>query len=148
MDIVATVRELIRQSGMKEKDIAQNIGISIQSLSYRLGQGSLTAKQFFDICEVCGAEARIILKKNGKEIWERDLSEGRRVRRLVGGIVYDTEHAIALGNNFKTGQKPMREAYRDSDGNYFFADYYREGDMIVPSNGDEVTEFLASVKQV
>ena len=145
MDIKATVKELMRVSGLREREVAARIGISINSFSYRLSQGSLTAKQFTDICEACGCDVKIVSKTSGKEIWDRDLSEGRRVRRMVGGIIYDTEHAVALGNNFKSDSKPKREAYRDADGNYFFADYYREGDMIVPCTGDEVSEFLTNL---
>ena len=146
MDIEATVRKLIKVAGLREQDVAERIGISLNSFSRRLNQNTLSAKQFFDICDVCGADARVVLRLSGKEVWDRDLREGRRVRRMVRGIVYDTDHAVALGNNFKTDDVPKREAYRDVDGNYFFADYFSDGETIIPATGEDVSEFLSSIK--
>ena len=147
MDIKATVKEAIKRSGKTEAYIAELAGLSRQVMTRRINADSLSARQFLDILEACGAEARICMKETGEEVWARDLSEGRYVRRMVGGIIYDTSHSVALGNNFDKHEEPLREAYRDEDGHYFFAEYRREGDMIVPSNGLEVAEFLKNCKQ-
>ena len=68
MDIEATVRKLIKVAGLREQDVAERIGISLNSFSRRLNQNTLSAKQFFDICDVCGADARVVLRSSGKEV--------------------------------------------------------------------------------
>lgn len=125
-------------------DVARSMGVSERLFTRRLNSGTFTAEQFLQICDICGVDVRLVLRRNEADIFAQCAGVGKRVRRVVNGMVYDTEHAVAMSNNFDASVIPARELYRDRDGNYFFAEYSgTERDKIVPCDSEDAAKFIS-----
>ena len=125
-----------------EAEVAKAIGMTPRMFRMRRKKDSFTLSQFWAICDACNVDVRFIVKRNGADVFEEAEGEGRHIRKLVDGVIYDTDHAMALSNDFSNGGN--RELYRDSDGNYFFAVYSDEADLIVPCKVEDVTDFIGA----
>jgi len=136
------VRAIMKAGRKTENEVAKAIGMTPRMFKMRLNKNTFTLDQFWSICDACNVEIRLIVKRNGADVFEVAEGEGRHIRKLVDGVIYDTNHAIALSNDFNSGGN--RELYRDTDGNYFFAVYSDEADMIVPCAVEDVTDFISA----
>jgi len=142
MTVKERVDAIISASGKEDWEIASAIGISSRMFTARRNAGSFTAEQFFDICEFCGVDAKMYMKKSGVNVLDRAERMNRHIRRMVDGIVYDTEHAVSFSNNFGS-DGPEMELFRDDDGNYFFAEYLgKNSDKIIPCDATEASLFI------
>ena len=132
---------LLTAGRKSEADVAKAIGMTPRMFRVRRKKDSFTLDQFWAICDACNVDVRFIVKRNGADVFEAAEGEGRHIRKLVDGVIYDTDHAMAISNDFSNGGD--RELYRDADGNYFFAVYSDDLDTIVPCAVEEVSEFIA-----
>lgn len=131
--------------------IAAKVGWVPQQFSARMTRNSLRADEFLDILNAMEVEVKLIDTRTGKEIRERIPGAGRRVRRMVDQIIYDTDESSALANNFfsdgvnQYNDGRARELYINPDGRYFFAEYtenFGEKDRINPISGSDAAEFI------
>lgn len=133
--------DAIMKAGRKtDQEVARAIGMTARMFKMRRNKDTFTLDQFFKICDACNVEVRLIVKRNGADVFDVAEGEGRRVRKLVNGYIYDTNHSVAISNDFWNNGN--RELYRDVDGNYFFAVYSDESDSIIPCTVEDVTEFI------
>lgn len=125
-----------------DEEVARAIGMTPRMFRMRYKKDNFTLNQFWAICNACNIEVRFIVKRNGADVFDEAEGEGRHVRKLVNGVIYDTDHAAAISNDFSTGGN--RELYRDADGNYFFAVYSDDADSIIPCDADDVADFIGA----
>lgn len=138
--------------GLTKADAAKAIGWTPQQLNGRLSRNSLRADEFIDLLDGVGIELQLVSKQTGKVFKTRIKGAGRRVRAMVGRVTYDTGKSDALSNNFYSDGVNMyndgtaRELYIDSEGRYFFAEYYEWAgtkDRITPVNAEDAAAFIS-----
>lgn len=138
----------LRHTKKTQADAAARVGWVPQQLSQRLTRNSLRADEFLNLLEGIGVDVMLVNKEDGTII---RLRAGRRVKAMVDKVVYDTDNAYPLANNFYadgvneyTYGKAL-ELYVDSEGRYFFAEYSNwEGakDRIVPVSATDAASFI------
>ena len=145
------VQTALRQVRISQAEAAARVGWIPQQLSSRLVRGSLNADEFLNVLDKIDVDFVMINRKTGKEIRKIATGEGRRVKRMVDGVTYDTSYSEALANNFfadgknKYNDGRARELYIDSEGRYFFAEYSENNgtkDRINPVSASDAAEFL------
>lgn len=124
-----TVRELIKVSGIPQKDIAEKMNMSPQRLNNRLRRDSLLADDFLHILEMCGYELRVRRLSDEKDVdiysiepHEFKRGIGKRLKMTVKGVKYDTYAADAICHT-EIVNGCFTELYKKADGTYFVALY-------------------------
>lgn len=153
--VIMPAKELIaaalKATGKTQAEAAAKVGWVPQQFSARMTRNSLRADEFLDILDGVGVEVRLIVKDTGEEVHERISGAGRRVRRMVDKVLYDTAESNALANNFfsdganKYNDGRARELYIDAEGRYFFAEYSEndgEKDRINPVSASDAADFI------
>lgn len=141
----------LKETGKTQAEAATKLGWSPQQLSARLVRNSLRADEFLDLMDAIGIDVVLKLQGTGSEVKAHISGAGRRVRRMVNKITYDTAASDALANNFYADGKneysdgKAMELYVDKDGRYFFAEYTNwEGaeDRITPVTANDAAAFI------
>jgi len=153
--IAVTSREALalalEDTGVTQAEAAAKIGWTPQQISSRLCRNSMRADEFLAIMDAIGVDVILKNRETGQEIKGRIAGAGRRVRRMVDRIIYDTENADALANSFyadgvnEYNDGKAIELYIDKDGRYFFAEYTTwEGvkDRITPVSAHDAAAFI------
>lgn len=130
---------------------AKKMGWTEQKLSSKLVRNSLRADEFLMLLDTIGIDVEFKVRGTGQPVKVRIPGAGRRVRRMVDKVIYDTAAADAVSNNFYadgvneyTDGRAM-ELYVTQDGKYFFAEYSEwEGtkDRITPITANAAATFL------
>jgi len=70
MELSKKVRMLLVAQDMTMKDLAENLGTTLQNISNKLRRGNLSEKDLHEIAEACGAtfESSFKIKATGEEI--------------------------------------------------------------------------------
>lgn len=150
-----TSRELLTAAFKMTKlamgDGAKRIGWSKQQLSSKLARNSLRADEFLSILDAIGIDVEFKVRETGQAVTARIPGAGRRVRRMVNKVIYDTASSDALSNNFYADgvneyvDGRAMELYIDKEGRYFFAEYSEwEGtkDRITPVTANAAAAFI------
>lgn len=141
----------LKATKMTQAEAAARVGWVPQQFNGRMVRNSLRADEFLDILDGIGVDVKLVVRETGQEVKERIAGAGRRVRRRVDYVLYDTAESNALANNFyadgvhKYNDGRARELYIDSEGRYFFAEYTEndgEKDRINPVSGSDAAEFI------
>lgn len=141
----------LKATGKTQAEAAAMVGWVPQQLSARITRNSMRADEFLDILSGIGIEIKLIVKETGETVQEHIPGAGRRVRRMVDRVLYDTSKSNALANNFyadgvnKYNDGRARELYINAEGRYFFAEYSDnegEKDRINPISGTDAAEFI------
>ncbi len=141
----------LKSTGKTKAEAAAKVGWVPQQFSARMTRNSLRADEFLDILAGIGVEVLLVVKETGEEVREHIAGAGRRVRRMVDKVLYDTAESNAIANNFYSDGVNQynggraRELYIDSEGRYFFAEYSEndgEKDRINPISGADAAEFI------
>lgn len=153
-DMMAS-REIIaaalKATGKSQSEGARMIGHDPQWLSARIVRSSLRADDFLALMDQLGIDVAFTVRDTGKPIKELIKGAGRRVRKMVNRVIYDTAASNALANSFYAdGVNEYTdgwaiELYVDSEGRYFFAKYSEngDGDHITPALAEEAATFIS-----
>ena len=141
----------LKATGKSQAEGARLMGCTPQWLSARLVRNSLRADEFLNLLDKLGVDVTLTIRETGQPVKERIKGAGRRVRKMVNRVIYDTGVCNALSNNFwKDGVNEYTdgramELYIDSEGRYFFAEYTMDGagDRITPASAEEAATFIA-----
>lgn len=151
MPAIELIAAALKATGKTQAEAAAKIGWVPQQFSARVSRNSFRADDFLDILNGIGVEVKLVVKETGKEVRELVPGAGRRVKRKVDHVLYDTAESTAIANNFysdgenKYNDGRARELYIDSEGRYFFAEYSEndgEKDRINPISGADAAEFV------
>ena len=141
----------LKATGKTQAEAAARIGWVPQQISARMTRNTLRADEFLDILNGIGVDVKLYDRETGLEIKERVAGAGRKVKRMVDHILYDTSESNAIANNFysdgrnKYNDGRARELYIDHEGRYFFAEYTEndgEKDRINPVSAADAAEFI------
>lgn len=142
---------VLRDTGTSKAAAASKIGWLPQTLSNKLRMKTMRADEFLELMEALGVSITYTLKETGTAVRVRIPGAGRKVRKMVDGIIYDTAAASAISNNFYSDgvneytDGMARELYKDSDNRFFFAEYSSlEGvnDRIIPVTANDAADFI------
>ncbi|MCX4355898.1 MAG: hypothetical protein OSJ43_06690 [Oscillospiraceae bacterium] len=142
---------VLRDTGTSKAAAASKIGWLPQTLSNKLRMKTMRADEFLELMEALGVSITYTLKETGTAVRVRIPGAGRKVRKMVDGIIYDTAAASAISNNFYSDgvneytDGMARELYKDSDNRFFFAEYSSlEGvnDRIIPITANDAADFI------
>lgn len=142
---------VLRDTGTSKSAAAAKIGWLPQTLSNRLRMKTLRADEFLELMEALGVNITYTIKETGAVVRIRIPGAGRKVRKMVNGVIYDTSTASAISNNFYADgvneytDGMARELYKDNENRFFFAEYSSlEGvkDMIIPITANDAAEFI------
>lgn len=152
---IMTAKEMLtaafRDAGTNQAEAAQKCGWIPQQMSGRLSRNSLRADDFLRLLDAAGVDVTMTVRETGTPVKVFGSGAGRRVRRMVNHVIYDTRYADAISNDFYAdGENEYHdgramELYRDREGRYFFAEYTNfDGaqDRIVPVGGTDAAEFI------
>ncbi len=141
----------LKATGHTQAEAAAKMGWVGQQLSARLMRNSMRADELLKFMDVLGIDVTFTVRETGEILKAHIAGAGRRVRGMVNKVIYDTESADALANNFYadgvneyTDGKAM-ELYVDKEGRYFFAEYTSwEGakDRITPVSSKDAAAFI------
>lgn len=142
--ICSDIMKLVsKASGKTLAEIGRGIGMTEDKFGALLRRDTLRVQQLLDALEYAGVSFKLILNRNGLEVWPSTAVGMRRVRRMVDRVIYDTSHATPVSNDFDVAEDSMHQLLRDFDGRYFIAEYNEDGhDRIIPCTGEEAAEFL------
>lgn len=144
---MVTVREMLQEaiegSGSTQAEIASQMGWSPQKFSKKMNTNQMRFEEFMQIADILGLEVTVTRKGDSGPLRYRISGRGRRIRKMVDGVIYDTAKADAVCNTFfADGQhaysngKAM-ELYRVSNGDYVLAEYDEQTalkDRLIPVN--------------
>lgn len=138
-----TSREILtaalKATGKTQAEAARLLGYNPQWLSARLVRCSLRADEFLALMDKIGIDVSFTVRETGESVKEQIKGAGRRIRKMVNRVIYDTAACNALANNFYADgvheyiDGRAMELYIDAEGVYFFAEYTENG------NGDHIT---------
>ena len=123
------LEEAIAAKGYSQRAFAAKMGSSPQNFNQRLRANRFTADEWRDMANALGYEVRLVEIESGIEFESRKKGRGRRVRQIIGGVLYDTHKADALCSNFyQDGMNEYNdgmafELYVDPFGRFFVARY-------------------------
>lgn len=147
-DIIATACKAL---GITMEEAAKRIGWTKQQLNTRFVAGTLRLEDFLRMMDAIGVDVDFKIRETGESIKPHVPGMGRRVRCMVDKVIYDTNDADALSNNFYADGVNMytdgraMELYITRDGRYFFAEYTNwEGvkDRITPVSATVAADFM------
>ena len=126
------------------------IGYNAQQLSSRLVRNSLRADEFLTLLDKIGIDVTFTVRETGAPLKEHIRGAGRRLRKMVNKVIYDTAASDAISNSFYAdGVNEYKdgwaiELYVDAEGRYFFAKYSEDGsgDHIVTALAEEAATFI------
>lgn len=136
-DQVMTTREILDQAfkalGITQKDAAELMGCSSQSLGQKLMRRSLRSDEFLELLDRIGIDVTFTVR-DSNDVLKDTSGHGRRVRGNSDGVHYDTLDSEALANDFFEDGKneyhedgTATELYVDRSGRYFIAEYNNNG---------------------
>lgn len=140
----------LKATGMTQAEAARMMGCNPQWLSARLVRNSLRADEFLALMDKIGIDVTFTVRETGASVKEQIKGAGRRIRKMVNRVIYDTAASNALANNFYsdgvneyTDGRAM-ELYLDANGTYFFAEYTSSGagDHITVATPEEAAAFI------
>lgn len=117
-------KDLIERSSLQQKDVADKMGWTQQSISNKFRRNTLTAEEFRKIVEILGFDIKIVVNDTSEEIKTRRKGVGKRLQLMVNGVKYDTYKADAICHSDEN-EEIFYELYRDIDGRYFVAQYVK-----------------------
>lgn len=147
-EIIATACKML---GITMEEAAKRIGWTKQQLNTRFAAGTLRLEDFLRMMDAIGVDAEFKIRETGEVVKPYVTGMGRRVRCMVDKVIYDTNEADALANNFYADGENMytdgraMELYITRDGKYFFAEYTTwEGvkDRITPITAPVAADFM------
>jgi len=122
MKAADVVLDALRARSVTSKDMAEMMGVRPNTLSRKISENRLTANEFFFIAENLGYYVTLTDREGGNELKVRMRGTGRRVKRMLNGIIYDTSKADAVCHT-TTENGWYIELYQDDQGRYFAAHY-------------------------
>ena len=141
----------LKATGHTQAEAAAKMGRVGQQLSARLMRNSMRADELLKFMDVLGIDVTFTVRETGEILKAHIAGAGRRVRGMVNKVIYDTESADALANNFYADgvneymDGKAMELYVDKEGRYFFAEYTSwEGakDRITPVSSNDAAAFI------
>lgn len=141
-------RQLIEKSDMQQKDVAQKMGWTQQSISNKFRRNSLSADEFVKMLGVLGYEIKLVESDTNEEICYKRKGIGDRLKMMVNGVKYDTFKADAICHTEQT-DSIFDELYKDDEGRYFVAHYVMwEGGVssISPIGEEDAKKFSEKYK--
>ena len=117
-------KDLIERSALQQKDVADKMGWTQQSISNKFRRNTLTAEEFRKIIEILGFDIKIVVNETSEEIKTRRKGVGERLQLMVNGVKYDTYKADAICHS-DDSEEIFYELYQDIDGRYFVAQYVK-----------------------
>lgn len=115
---------LIERSTLRQKDVADKMGWTQQSISNKFRRNTLSAEEFRKIIEILGFEIKIVVNETSEEIKTRRKGVGERLQLMVNGVRYDTYKAGAICHSDES-EEIFYELYQDIEGRYFVAQYVK-----------------------
>lgn len=116
------VKDLISRSSMQQKEVAEKMGWTEQSISNKFRRNSLTAEEYLKMLEILGYELKIVERDTSEEVFTRRKGVGERLKMMVNGVKYDTYKADAICHSDES-EDIFYELYVDQEGRYFVAQY-------------------------
>lgn len=123
------LKDALDAKGYSQREFAEKMGWTSQNFSQRLKKNSFTAEEWRDMAYKLGYEVRLVELESGIELESRRKGHGRRVRKAVNGVLYDTHKADMLcGDFYRDGINEYTdgmafELYVDCFGRFFVARY-------------------------
>ena len=90
----------LKATGHTQAEAAAKMGWVGQQLSARLMRNSMRADELLKFMDVLGIDVTFTVRETGEILKAHIAGAGRRVRGMVNKVIYDTESADALANNF------------------------------------------------
>lgn len=116
------VKDLINRSTMRQKEVAEKMGWTEQTISNKLRRNSLKAEEYLKMLEILGYELKIVERDTSEEVFTRRKGIGERLKMMVNGVKYDTYKADAICHSDEN-EDIFFELYVDQEGRYFVAQY-------------------------
>lgn len=151
-----TAREAIMEAskltGISLAEVSRNIGWSPQAFNQKLHGATLRADEFFRAMDFMGVRVAFINRATGIELFDGSTGWGEPVSGVSNGERYDTEHATILATTFyedgvnKYAYGFARELYVDTNGAYFFAEYFENPEKkprVKATTPELAAEFIA-----
>lgn len=121
--------DALEAKGYSKRRFAKMMGWTPQNFGQRLQKNSFSAEEWRKMAYMLGYEIRLVELESGNEFEGRRKGHGRRVKQVIGGVLYDTYKADALCSDFfLDGEHEYTdgmafELYVDSYGRFFVARY-------------------------
>ena len=116
------ISDALRTRGIYQKEFAEKIGTKLTTFNKRLSENRLTAQQFVDYAEELGYKINLVDKSGNNSLAVRRRGTGPRVKKMIDGMIYDTEKSDALCHT-EVEDGWYMELYRDEEGRYFVVHY-------------------------
>ena len=117
-------KDLIARSPYQQKDVAEKMGWTQQSISNRFRRNTLSAEEFIKLLSILGYELKIVEVDTSEEVCTRRKGVGERLKLMVNGVKYDTYKSDAICHSDES-EDIFYELYRDGEGRYFVANYVK-----------------------
>ena len=135
------VEDALQLRGILQKELAERVGQDHKCLSRKLRSNSIKAQELIDLTHELGYEIKLVdCQGNGQTVSVRRRgTRGPRVKRMAGGIIYDTAKSDALCHTDVEDGRYM-ELYQDPEGRFFIVHYSfwrKEDATITPCQEDE-----------
>ena len=140
------VEDAICIRGVLHKDLAELTGKDYKYLSKKLSTNSMKAQEMVDIIQELGFEIKLVDRhREGQVVSIRHRGTGPRVKRMVGGITFDTSKSDALCHSDVEDGRYM-ELHRDQEGRFFIVHYsfWQKEDATITACSEEEARHLFS----
>lgn len=137
------LRDALRFRGVHQNELAEKTGQQPKTLSKKISTNRLSAQELVDYVRKLGYTISLVDIHGQGEIAVRRRGIGPRVKKMVDGIVYDTQRSDALCHtNVENGW--YMELYRDDEGRFFVVHYslWADVDPLVTRCPDEEAKSL------
>lgn len=116
------VEDALQSRGVLQKELAGRIGQQPKTLSKKLSTNSMKAQELVDYIRELGYEIALVDRLGNERLTVRRRGIGPRVRKMVDGVIYDTQKADAICHtDVENGW--YIELYQDANGRFFAAHY-------------------------
>lgn len=129
----------LETKGVKQKQLAKMIGKTAQNLNRKLVNNRFLAQEFIDSLEKLGFKV-VVKTLDGNNLQIRNTGLCPRTRKMVGGVIYDTEKSDAICHS-PVVDGWRNELYQDMQGRYFIVHYDDKFANIIPCSEDRARGF-------
>ena len=116
------IEEVLQSRGVLQKEFAEKVGQLPKTLSKKLSANKLSAQELIDYADELGFEVALVDRAGNSRLTVRKRGTGPRVKKMVNGVVYDTQKSDALCHTDVENGWYM-ELYRDAEGRLFAVHY-------------------------
>ena len=129
MNCKEIIVSVMRYYDTTQDAMAKMFGMFPQNFGHKIMRKTLRVDDLMSMLDTMGIDVQLVDRKTGDVIPMASLGDGRRIKKMINRVIYDTDRINAVANSFYfDGENEYvdghaYELYKTDDGKYLLAEY-------------------------